>query len=163
FAAASVPGAPLGLMVTNGNASLSLTWGVPPSDGGSPITGYNVYRGTGNYGSETFLTQIGPAVSPADGYVHYTDTGLTNRGVYIYRIAAVNAVGVGPYGSECWGMPAAPAAVPPSPPVLSASASASNIALSWTVPTNDGGASISGYRVYRSTTSGAETSMAALG
>ena len=43
---AAAPTAPLGLTANAGNASVSLSWSVPASNGGSSITGYNVYRGT---------------------------------------------------------------------------------------------------------------------
>ena len=42
----TVPGAPAGLTVTPGNAQVTLSWAAPASDGGSPVTGYNLYAGT---------------------------------------------------------------------------------------------------------------------
>lgn len=55
----------------------------------------------------------------------------------------------------------APPADPPSAPLTPAivSGNASNV-FTWTAPASDGGASIGGYYVYRSTTSGAETYLA---
>jgi hypothetical protein len=41
---ATAPSAPSGLVASAGNGSVMLSWTVPNSDGGSPITGYNVYR-----------------------------------------------------------------------------------------------------------------------
>ena len=41
--AAAMPGAPAGLTATAGNAQVTLLWAVPASDGGSPVSGYNVY------------------------------------------------------------------------------------------------------------------------
>ena len=37
---ATVPGQPLDVTATAGNASASVTWTAPASDGGSPVTGY---------------------------------------------------------------------------------------------------------------------------
>ena len=43
---ASAPGAPTGLTATAGDTTVTLTWTAPSSNGGSVITGYNVYEGT---------------------------------------------------------------------------------------------------------------------
>ncbi|MGC9060981.1 MAG: fibronectin type III domain-containing protein, partial [Thermoplasmata archaeon] len=47
----TVPSAPQNLRVTAGTGEVSLTWEIPTSDGGLPITNYKVYWGTvsGNY------------------------------------------------------------------------------------------------------------------
>ena len=42
----TVPGAPTGLTVTPGDARVTLSWTASASDGGSPVTGYNVYYAT---------------------------------------------------------------------------------------------------------------------
>ena len=45
---ADAPDAPTDVVATAGNASASLTWAAPASDGGSPVTGYVItpYIGT---------------------------------------------------------------------------------------------------------------------
>ena len=43
---ATVPGSPAGLIATAGNAQVTLSWAAPASDGGSPVSGYNVYMAT---------------------------------------------------------------------------------------------------------------------
>jgi hypothetical protein len=42
----TVPGAPGGLTGTSGDAQVALSWAAPVSDGGSPITSYDLYAGT---------------------------------------------------------------------------------------------------------------------
>ena len=64
---------------------MTLQCRAPASDGGSAITGYNIYRGTAS-GGETLLTQVGNVTS-------YTDASVTNGTTYYYKVSAVNAVG----------------------------------------------------------------------
>src|SRR5207244_3202867 len=51
------PGAPQGLVATAGDATVTLTWSAPSSNGGSPITNYRIYRGTAS-GGETLKATI---------------------------------------------------------------------------------------------------------
>ena len=44
--ASSPPGAPTGLGAVAGDGQVALSWTAPSFDGGSPISGYTVYRGT---------------------------------------------------------------------------------------------------------------------
>ena len=82
-----MPSAPTGLVASAGDGKVMLSWTVPNSDGGSPITGYNVYRSTtGGEGSRR---------SPPRYPSTYTDSAATNGTVYYYTVAAVNAVGTG--------------------------------------------------------------------
>jgi hypothetical protein len=124
-----------------------LSWTVPNSDGGSPITGYNVYRSTSPGGEGS--TPVGAAVSST-----FTDTGLTNGTTYYYKVAAVNAVGTGPQSGEANATPQA--AAPTAPLGLTASAGNASVSLSWSVPASNGGSSITGYNVYRGTSAGGE-------
>jgi hypothetical protein len=81
------PGAPTNLTAAPGNTSVTLTWTTPASDGGSPITGYKLYRSTTSGGTYSLIA------SPSA--LTYTDTGLTNGQTYWYKVSAVNAIGVG--------------------------------------------------------------------
>jgi fibronectin type 3 domain-containing protein len=119
------------------------------SDGGSAVTGYRVYRGT-SAGGETLL------VAPAGTGTSYTDNTAVNGTTYFYRVTAVNAVGEGGLSNE---RSATPATTPAAPNLVSATAGNNSVALVWSAPSN-GGSAISGYRVYRGTTSGLETLLA---
>jgi YVTN family beta-propeller protein len=94
------PSAPQNLQATAGNAQVTLSWSVPSSNGGSPITNYNVYRGT-SAGTETLLTEIGNVTS-------YTDTSVTNGQEYFYKVTAVNSVGESPQSNEVGATPTPP-------------------------------------------------------
>jgi hypothetical protein len=100
---ATVPSAPQSLAAVAGNGSVSLSWSAPASDGGSAITGYNVYRGTTAGGESTT-----PLASNVSG-TSFTDTGLVNGTTYFYTVAAVNAVGVSPQSAEVSATPQTPA------------------------------------------------------
>jgi fibronectin type 3 domain-containing protein len=125
------------------DGSVHLSWTVP-SDGGAPITGYNVYRGT-DAGGETLLGSAGNATT-------YNDTAVSSGATYYYRVAAVNSVGEGALSNEV--SPTVPAQRPAAP-TLSATAD-TTVHLAWNAPAA-GGAAISGYNVYRGTAAGGET------
>jgi hypothetical protein len=82
---ATVPTAPLNLTAAPANGrGIQLSWAAPASDGGSPITGYKVFRGTAS-GGETLLTTVsGPS---------FKDTRTSRGATYYYYVKAVNAVG----------------------------------------------------------------------
>jgi len=149
---ATVPSAPAGLVASAGNGQVMLSWTVPNSDGGSPITGYNVYRGTsaGGEGSTPVATNV---VSSS-----FTDTGLTNGTTYYYKVAAVNAVGTSPQSGEASATPQAAVTAPSAPQGLTATGGNGSAQLSWTAPASNGGANITGYNVYRGTSAGGEGS-----
>ena len=150
FAAASstTPGAPTGLEATAGNRSVSLSWTAPTNTGGSSITGYNVYRGT-SPGGETLVKSGATATS-------YNDTGLTNGTTYSYEVTAVNASNSeSPKSGE---VSATPATVPGVPTLNQPTAGNGSVSLSWSAPSSDGGATITSYNIYRSTTKGGEGS-----
>jgi len=93
----TVPSAPQLLSATSGSGQVVLNWTAPSSDGGSAITGYNVYCGTSS-GSETLLATIG-------NVLNYTATGLTNGQVYYFKVAAVNIMGTGANSTEVIAIP----------------------------------------------------------
>ena len=146
----TAPGAPTGLTATAGNASVALTWTAPASNGGSAVTGYAVYRGSTPGGESP--TPIATNVTGTS----FTDTGEVNGTPYYYKVAAVNAVGTSPQSNEASATPRA--TVPSAPGGLVASAGDRTVALSWQMPTSDGGSGITGYNVYRGTAAGAEGS-----
>jgi len=91
--------APTGLTAAAGDTQVHLSWTAPVSDGGSPVTSYNVYRATvpGFQSSALVTSTTGTSA---------TVTGLINGVTYYFRVAAVNAAGnESPYSAE---VPASP-------------------------------------------------------
>jgi fibronectin type 3 domain-containing protein len=132
------------------SGSVSLSWSVP-ANGGSAITGYNVYRGSTS-GGEALLGSVGATTTT------YTDTAIVTGTAYYYEVTATNGIGESARSNE---RVAAPATTP-APPVLSLTGESDYVGLSWTAPAN-GSSAITGYIVYRGTTSGAETLLATVG
>jgi hypothetical protein len=91
----AAPDAPTGLAATLvGTDQAALTWSAPTVDGGSPITGYDVFMGA-SPGAES-ATPVN--TSPLSG-TSYTVTGLT-AGTYYFTVEALNAIGASPPSNE---------------------------------------------------------------
>ena len=129
-------GIPTALAATwQSTASLAATWAAPTGTGNSPITGYSLrYRITG----APSWTTATPTASPT------TLTSLTVGSPYEMQIAAMNAIGTGTYSTLL--TKAAPT-VPTAPTNLTWTAAYGQVALSWTVPSSNGGLAISDYTI----------------
>ena len=153
--AVTVPGVPTNPKVTACNASVQFTWGAPTSDGNSPITGYNIYRGTTT--TTTLLTTVSAAT------FSYLDTAVVNNTTYYYQVAAVNIKGAGTKTTALSAKPNPPT-VPGAPTGLVATGGDATVSLTWVAPTSTGGCiPITGYKVYRGLTSTAMSVIATLG
>jgi hypothetical protein len=147
------PGAPANLAVSAGTGQASLTWAPPPTNGGSPVTAYNVYMATSRTSRGALLATV--------TVPNYVATGLLNAKTYYFRVTAENAIGEGPASAQAavtLGEVAPPPSVaPPGPPSsLTAGAASAQVSLSWAAPSSDGGAPITGYNVYMSTVPAAQ-------
>jgi hypothetical protein len=78
--------------VTQTGSGVLVTW-IEPDNGGSPITGYNVYRGTTS-GSETFLAHVSGETT-----TKYLDPAPPTGNVFYYA-QAINAIGEGDHCGE---------------------------------------------------------------
>jgi predicted phage tail protein len=151
----TAPGAPQNLVASASSGKLTLTWSSPASDGGAAVTNYKLYRGTTS-GGETLLTTIGNVLT-------YQDADVVNGQRYFYRVSAVNSVNEGPQSGEVSGTPAS-VSVPGTPTNLTAApAKPRGVSLKWTPPTSNGGSPITGYEIWRSTASGQEVFLVAVG
>jgi hypothetical protein len=93
-ATATVPGAPVQTSIIPGCGWIAYYWDPPATDGGSPITAYNIYRGYNVSGSEVFYLWL---KATANGY---TDGSVDLDDTYYYQISAVNIFGEGPLSNE---------------------------------------------------------------
>jgi hypothetical protein len=81
------PTEPTNIEATEAKGKVIVTWGPPQDDGGSPVTGYVVLRGTDPV-NMTEVATLGVETS-------YTDTDVEEETTYYYEVKAVNAVGPG--------------------------------------------------------------------
>jgi hypothetical protein len=146
---ASKPGQPRNLSAAPGNGRASLSWNPPASDGGAAITDYVVqYRRDGTNQWQRFGDGTSTGTSA-------TVTGLSNGTRYEFRVAAKNSAGTGRFSATASATPSGGASTPGEPRNLAASPGNQQVALSWSAPASDGGASITDYVVqYRRSGSG---------
>jgi hypothetical protein len=86
----TVPGAPTSPMVTPGDHSITVGWTDPSSDGGSAITGYDVYCSTTNPPSTSGTASATVSGASATSAVV---TGLSSGTAYFCVVTAVNGNG----------------------------------------------------------------------
>ncbi len=138
------PPAPRKPAATAGDGIAVVSWKAPKSDGGSPITSYDV-KVLDAAGSPLKL----PGCSVTDATSSScTVTGLTNGVPYSFAIVAQSDVGKGKRAVTPVVTPSAvPVAAAPAAPTLDAPvAGDGSVTVSWT-PNSDGGSPITGYTV----------------
>tara|TARA_B100000953_G_scaffold146589_1_gene121376 strand:- start:1874 stop:3385 length:1512 start_codon:yes stop_codon:yes gene_type:complete len=142
----TTPGEPTSLSGTAGNAEVSLSWTAPTSNGGASISGYKVESSTN--GGSTWSTSIADTGSSSTSAVV---DGLSNGTAVTFRVSAINVAGT---GSASDTEATTPRTRPGQPTGLSATESSTQVELSWSAPSSDGGSAVTGYKVERSTNSG---------
>ena len=119
----------------------SLCPGMPPSsDGGKPVSGYDVYEATAAGGSASLAGTTGASVTT------YTVTGLEPGTSYEFYVTALNSDGPGDHSNEV--SASIKPNVPANPTGLTAIAGVDQVNLSWAAPSSDGGAPIKGYEIH---------------
>ena len=133
----TTPGAPTTVTGTPGNATATLTWTAPATNGGTPITGYRITPSTG--------ATAQPAQTFNSTATTQTITGLTNGTAYTFKVAAISAAGTGP---DSTASPAiTPRTTPGAPATVTGTPGNATVTLSWTAPASNGGTPITGYRI----------------
>lgn len=133
----TVPSAPRTLTYSNvGVTTLTLSWLVPTDDGQSTILGYKIYK-NGSYHSTT--TSLSKAIS-----------GQTSASTNTWTVKAYNENGDSVASNSVVVTQDTQLYVPSVPRSLSSSnITETTFTLNWLAPTSDGGASITGYKIYR--------------
>lgn len=149
----TVPNSPTSL-TTNAISSsqINLSWIAPTNTGGTPITGYMIQKRDSCAGS--FSTLV---ANTSNTSTTYSNMGLVNGTCYQYRVFAHNAVGTSMESNNATGTTLqnpTPTISLPSAPIGVGVVTKSNTALkvTWSTPSNTGGASITGYQIQRNGT-----------
>ena len=126
--------------------SIEVVWSAPSDDGGAAVTGYRVdlYRGS---------TRVDTKKVSASAR-EVTFGGLSADTAYEFRISARNSAGIGAEAVGNTRTIPLPKNKPSAPRGVRASADADSVSVSWSAPSDDGGAAVTGYRVdlYRGST-----------
>ena len=130
----SIPYPPKNLTGTAGNHRNSLSWQAPDDNGGTPLTNYKIYR------DGLYLTTVSATSTT------YVDTNVTNGVAYKYSVSALNIIGESNKSNEVL---LTPLGTPSEPRTLSAVAGDGYVSLQWQIPLNNGGSTITNYRIYR--------------
>lgn len=133
------PGPPQDLTVEQYAGGLVLSWRAPLTDGGEPITSYEVYRSVDG--------GIPVHVAVLTDELTYHDTPVEIKKTYSYYVRATNKLGPGPSSDVV----DAVFVGPPSMPSIGAQVDAGDawIGIRWEAPGWTGGSAITAYRVYR--------------
>ena len=124
---------------------MALSWTASTDNVG--VTGYTIYRSTTSGFTPSSNNQVGTTTTTS-----YTDAGLA-AGTYYHLVTAHDAAGNVSAPSNQATAAVTADTTPPTPPTnLAATGGAGSASLSWTASTDNVG--VTGYDVYRSTTSG---------
>ncbi len=140
----AVPDEPTSFMAIGSDGAVALYWNSPTNYGGSPITGYEIYRSQDNTPQK--LISLGSVTT-------YNDNNVVNGDAYHYWVSAVNLKGEGSLSNEAIVVPGSSTSVPSAPRDLIAALGDSRVSLTWSAPISSGNQPILGYDVYRGLTS----------
>ena len=139
----TAPGAPALWSGVATNQRIEVLWSSPESDGGSPITSYDLryIRADAPDLADENWTQVDAVSTVASSY---NITNLTNGLAYHTEVRAINGVGKGPWSERMTRTPAGPPGIPAVETVTNADAS---LVITWAAPETDGGSAITGYNL----------------
>jgi titin len=144
--ASTVPRTPRDVSSSNvGGTSLTLSWLLPSSNGGSAITDYKV-EVSSNCNTYTVINR------PVSVNLGFNVTGLKPGTKYCFRVSAGNSIG---YSSPTQALEVSTPGHPPAAPTsLSVKASKTSVTLGWKAAVVNGGSAVKNYIVEYSKNNG---------
>jgi parallel beta-helix repeat protein len=140
----TVPDGPVDLTAVVDLLNVNLSWNIPLTDGGTPVTGYKVYRNE-IPGVPEFKADVGTALK-------YKDKNLNPGTTYYYSVSAFNAIGESKISEEV--MVTTPD-IPLYPLNPAVEQEEDYVNLSWEPPSHDGGTPVTSYKIYKGPTNDA--------
>lgn len=134
---ATPPFPPRGLAATQMGGGVRLEWQPPAYDGDAPVSSYRVYRAEPGQ-NEARLADVSD--------LSYEDRTARPGAQYVYRVTAVNRAGESAAASTSR---ETDATVPGAVRDLRVYGGNAEVVVRWAAPADNGGSSITGYRVYR--------------
>jgi len=132
----TVPDAPTGVVVTRGNAQLTVSWTAPANTGGLALGTYRATAWNALTGGTTVATCSATATT-------CVITGLTNGTTYYVDVQASNLLGLG--AASAPRVAGTPATTPGAPLNIVTTPKSYALGVAWTAPASDGGAAITSY------------------
>jgi len=146
--ASTLPYAPIQpnqVLVSSTKVSLYVNWSAPTYNGGSAVTGYELFMDNGVGGA--LVSTFGGNGTLATQYNATGITGLITGATYRFAVRAWTYNGYGPLSAlsylVCAIAPAAPTQVP-----VATAYSGKQFIVTWTYPTDSGGSVITGYQLF---------------
>jgi hypothetical protein len=148
-ATATVPSAPTNVMAVAGNASATVSWTAPSSNGGRALTSYTVdaYSGT-TLAAVAWASPTTTSATLTAGTIYGT---IANGTTYTFKVVANNAVGA---SAPSVASTALLVGAPTVPLAVSAIPGNATALVSWTRSASDNGNAISSYYVWAYTSNG---------
>jgi len=130
-------------------SQINLSWNQPSNLGNLILTGYKIERSVNGGSWVTIISNTGNTGTT------YSNTGLASSTTYTYRVSAITILLVSSPSNTASATTPSPITVPQPPIGLTATVVfSSQINLSWTAPSNNGGSAIVGYKITRSNDGG---------
>jgi hypothetical protein len=101
------PDPPTDLNASANESAITLFWSPPVRDGGAPVHGFNIYRGTESMNESLYVHIYTSSIG-------FLDRDVTKGVTYYYRMTAFNAIGEGQLGNEVNATVALPAPEDPN-------------------------------------------------